>query len=97
MSVLDHIGLPSAPPALVPPRLQTDLDFDFDFDFDHDFDFDLSQSRDVNSVGYGKQERNADWDARPPPHLAAGSAGSPSHYAIGDADDPADNDAYQGH
>ena len=42
-------------------------------------------------------DRNADWDARPPPHLAAGSAGSPSHYAIGDANDPADNDAYQGH
>lgn len=56
--VLEHIGLPSSPPPLAPPRLPSDPELDFD----------LYRDSNVYSCDAAEHEQPMDWDARPPPH-----------------------------
>jgi len=55
--VLQHIGLPSSPPPLDPPRLPSDPELDFD----------ISHHGNVYSWDAAEHEQPAEWDARPPP------------------------------
>jgi hypothetical protein len=76
--VLEHIGLPSSPPPLEPPRLPSDLELDFD----------LSLDGNVYSCDAAEHEQPADWDARPPPHPPPGHrsvAPCSSSSALGEA------------
>ena len=68
--VLDHIGLPSSPPPLTPPRLTSDLSFDFDQNQD-DGSGDIDPDR---HTAHSQPHESAGHDARPPP----GSANAPT-------------------
>jgi hypothetical protein len=92
--ILDHIGLPSSPPPLDPPRLPSDLDLEFDFDLTHD---DTVDSWDAH-----EPERTSDWDARPPPHppphdRREAPCGSGHRVAHGDDLHELGLDCYEGH
>ena len=89
--VLDHIGLPSVPPPLAPPRFQTDLDFDLDFDLDP------AQRSDVDSWDDDVPMYTADCEARPPPRQGDGSARTWFPDAGAEADDPYESQGGAGH
>jgi hypothetical protein len=82
--ILDHIGLPSSPPPLDPPRLPSDLETDFDLTHD-----DTVDSWDADEPEH--PERPSDWDARPPPRPPPHERRE-AHCCYGDGDGDAHGD-----